>query len=121
MKKEYTRFRVTVPVQEMITMSLHQLGSGDGLHTIGDLYGIHKSTLSIIVREFCGAVRKYLQPFFVQIPSGSQFRVLASNFEKLHEISYIMGAIDGSHILVLAPIIGEEDHYCRKSFHSVIL
>ena len=33
-------------------MSLHLLGSGDGLPTIGDLHGVHKSTLSIVVREF---------------------------------------------------------------------
>jgi hypothetical protein len=121
LKKEYTRFRVSVPVQERIAMALHRLGSGDGLQTIGDLYGVHKSTLSIIVREFCRAMRKYLQPVFVQTPSKSQFRVLASKFEELHGIPYIIGAIDGSHILVLAPIIGGEDYYCRRSFHSAIL
>jgi hypothetical protein len=65
LKKEDTRFKVTVPVQERIAMSLHRLGSGDGLQTIGDLYGVYKNTLSIIVREFCRAVRKYLQPVFV--------------------------------------------------------
>ena len=56
---------VTVPVQDRIAMSLHQLGSGGGLQTIGDLYEVHKSTLSIVVREFCRAVRKHLQPVFV--------------------------------------------------------
>ena len=100
LKKEDTRFRVSVPVQERIAISLHRLGSGDGLQTIGDLYGVHKNTLYIIVREFCRAVRKYLQPIFVQTPSESQFRGLASKFEKLHGIPYIIGAIDGSHIHV---------------------
>jgi hypothetical protein len=121
LKKEDTRFRITVPVQERIAMSLHRLGSGDGLQTIGDLYGVHKSTLSIIVREFCRAVRKYLQSVFVQTPSESQFRVLASRFEELHGISYIIGATDGLHIPILAPVIGGEDYYCRKPFHSAFL
>ena len=121
LKKEDTRFRVSVPVQERIAMSLHRLGSGDGLQSIGDLYGVHKSTLSKIVREFCRAVRKYLQPVLVQTPNESQFRVIASRFEQLHGIPYIIGAIDGSHIPVLAPVIGGEDYYCRKSFHSAIL
>jgi hypothetical protein len=62
--------------------------------------------LSKIVKEFCRAVRKHLQHVFIQIPSKSQFRVLASKFEQLHGIPYIIGAIRGSHILVLAPIIG---------------
>ena len=51
LKKEDTCFRVTVPVQERIAMSLHRLGSGDGLQSIGDLYGVHKSTLSKIVKR----------------------------------------------------------------------
>jgi hypothetical protein len=31
---------------------------------------------------------------------------LASQFEALHGIPYIVGAIDGSHIPFLAPVIG---------------
>ena len=65
LKKTNIHFRITVPVQEKIAMSLHRLDSGDGLQTIGNLYEVHKNTLSIIVREFCRAVRKYLQPIFV--------------------------------------------------------
>ena len=122
LKKDNTYFRVTMSVQERITMSLHRLDSGDGLQTIGDLYGVHKNTLSIIkVREFCKAVRTYLQPVFVQTSSESQFRILASKFQKLHKILYFIDAIDGSHILVLAPIIGGDDYYCKMSFYSVIL
>ena len=43
------------------------------------------------------------------MPSESQFRILAKGFEALHEIPYVVGAIDGSHILVLIPIYGGED------------
>ena len=64
-----------MPVQDNIVMSLHRLGNSDGLQTIGDLYGVHKNTLLIVVREFYRAVRKHLQPVFVQTPSESQFRV----------------------------------------------
>jgi hypothetical protein len=39
----------------------------------------------------------------------------------LHNIPYIIGAKDGSHIPVLALVIGGEDYYCRKSFHSTLL
>jgi hypothetical protein len=39
----------------------------------------------------------------------------------LHGIPYIIGAIDGSHIPVLAPLIGGQNYYCRMSFHSAIL
>ena len=68
MKKDETRFRVTVPVQENVAMSLHMLGSGDGLQSMGTSHGVHKSTLSNIVREFCRAIMKHLQPNFIQTP-----------------------------------------------------
>lgn len=108
-------------MQEMIAMLLYTLGSGDGLQSIGDLYGIHKSTLSKIAREFCKAVRKHLNPIFIQIPNEMQFRGLARSFKKLHGIPYVIRAIDGSHIHVQAPVIGGEDYYRKKSFHSSIL
>lgn len=53
--------------------------------------------------------------------SESHFRVLASKFKELHGISYVIGAIDGLYIPVLALVVGGEDYYCRESFHSTIL
>ena len=91
-------------MQERIAMSLHRLG--DGLQSIGDLYEVQKNTLSIVVREFWRAIRKLLQPVFVQTLSESQFRVWALRFENIHDISYIIGAINGLYIHVLAPLIG---------------
>ena len=113
--------RNAISVETRIAISLSRLGTGNGQLLIGDLYGVAESTVSIIVKEFCKAVRQHLQRILVQIPSESQFRVLAKEFEALHGIPYVVGAIDGSHIPVLAPIYGGEDYYCRKSFHSAIL
>ena len=73
------------------------------------------------MREFCTVVRKHLQQVFIQTPDESQFGVLAKRFEQLHSISYVIGAINGLHILVLALVVGGEYYYCLKLFHSVIL
>ena len=121
LQKQDTPFRNSISVETRIAISLTRLGSGNGQLLIGDLYGVAECTVSKIVREFCKAVRHHLQRIFVQMPSESQFRVLAREFEALHGIPYIIGAIDGLHIAVLAPMVGGEDYYCRKSFHSAIL
>ena len=120
MKKHDTCFRVTIPVQKREVISLHRLGVGNGLQSIRDLYGVHKSILLKIVREFCKAIRKHLQPLFVQTMNESQFRILASRFEQLHGLPYTIRVIDGSHIHVLVVVVGGEDYYCRKSFHTTI-
>ena len=62
-----------------------------------------------------------MQRTFVQFSSPARFRVLAQEFEALHKIPYIIKAIDGSHIPIFVPIIGEDDYYCIKSFHSALL
>lgn len=51
LKKEDTRFRISMLVQERVVMSLHILGSGDGLQNIGDIYEMYKNVLSKIVRK----------------------------------------------------------------------
>jgi len=82
---------------------------------VGEVYGVAECTISGIVREFCKMVRLHLQKIFIQVPNENRFRVLAKEFERLHNIPYIIGAIDGSHVPVLAPVLGGEDYYCRSA------
>jgi hypothetical protein len=58
---------------------------------------------------------------FVTFPSEHWFHEMAREFEALHDIPYIVGAIHGSHIPILAPVNGGEDYYYRKSFYSTML
>ena len=67
------------------------------------------------MRKFCTSVRNYLQHAFVHFPSLARFRILAQEFEALHEILHIIGEIDGIHILILILVIGGEDNYYQKS------
>jgi hypothetical protein len=98
--------RAAIFVETRITVSLCILDTGNGLLLIGEVYGIAECTPSCIVREFCKAVAKHLLRVLIQFPSESQLKVLTSQFKALHEIPYIVGTIDGSHIHVLGPIIG---------------
>ena len=97
-------------------MSLQRLEIGNTLCTVGEVYGVVESTISEIVRIFCKLVRVHLQGTFVQFPSPALFRILAQEFEALHEIPHIIRVIDGSYIPILAPIIGGEDYYVENHF-----
>ena len=48
-------------------------------------------------------------------------QAISENFEALHGIPYVVGAIDGSHIPIIAPEHHAADYYYRKIFHSVLL
>lgn len=47
----HLKFRVIMLVQEMITLSLHRLGSSLGFQNIGDLYRFYKNALYKIIKE----------------------------------------------------------------------
>jgi hypothetical protein len=104
----------TISVESRIAMSLQRLGIGNTLCTVGEVYGVAESTISEIIRNFYRLVGIHLQGTFVQFQSPAWFRILAQEFEALHGIPYIIGAIDGSHISILALVIGGEDYYFRK-------
>jgi hypothetical protein len=103
--KQQTHFIRPISVEERVAMSLARLGIVDGLRMVGEVYGVAEYTISGIVKEFCKMVRLHLQTIFIQALDENRLRVLAKDFERLHNIPYIIGAIDGSHIPVLAHII----------------
>ena len=81
LKRYNIHFRITLLAQERVAISSHRLDSSNRLQSIGDLYIVHKRTLSKILREFCKVVRKHIKPIFVSIPSQLQFKVLTSRFK----------------------------------------
>jgi hypothetical protein len=46
---------------------------------------------------------------------------ISANFESLHGILLILGAIDGSYIPIIAPKVDMKFYYCRKGFYSSLI
>ena len=87
----------------------------------GEVYGISRSSTSIIFREFCVAIKKHLKPLVIRKQTKTSLRAMAAEFEKLHGILYIIGIVDGSHIPIIAPLIDPTSCYCRKGFYYALL
>ena len=106
LQRKNTQMRETNSVESRIATSLQRLGIVNTLCTVGEVYiwGGRKYNF-IIVQIFCRSVRVHLQRTFVQFSSPARFRVLVQEFEALHGIPRIIGAIDGSHIPILAHVI----------------
>jgi hypothetical protein len=97
-------------------LSLAYLGSGNSLMSCGEPFGIPNSTTSIIIREFCHAVKVHLMPLV--IPKLTLFRIakISVDFESLHGIPLELGAIDGNHIPIIVPKVDPKSYYYRKGF-----
>ncbi len=95
-------------------MAFTQLGNGLFLQMCGEVYGIAKSTTSIIVRKFYSTIKKHLKPLVIPKLIRDKMKEIIIGFESLHAIPYILGAIDGSHIAIVAFEVNPKSYYCQK-------
>ena len=121
LKKKDTHFRESISVERKIAITLSRLATGNSLQMIGDLFGVGLSTTSIIVRECCKAIRIHLRPLVFKKPTLPWMKEISKGFEALHGIPFILGAIDGSHIPILAPSHDPVAYYCHKGYYSCLL
>jgi hypothetical protein len=119
--REDTHLRESILLEIRVAISLSRLSIGNILQMYGEVYGISRSSASIIVREFCVAIKKHLKPLVIRKQTESSLRAIAFEFEKSHGILYIIGAVDGSHIPIIALPIDPTSYYCRKGFYSTLL
>ena len=119
--KKNTRLRDSVSVECRVAITLYRLGSGNTVIMIADLFGLGESTTSIIVRECCEAIRILLKPLVFKRPTLVWMKKIDAEFEALHGIPLIIGAIDGSHIPIIAPSNNPVSYHWRKGFYSSLL
>ena len=121
MRRVDTRLRRAIPLETRVATMISRLATVHGMQMIADLYQVGLSTSQKIVLEFLDDVKKSLKKKYIKWPSSSMMAHIAIEFEALHQIPHIVGAVDGSHIPIVAPSIHAADYYNRKGFHSVLL
>jgi hypothetical protein len=73
--------RENIHVDTKVSMALARLGSGNSLHKCGKVYGIVEDMASIIMREFCRAIRKHLKPLVIPKLTRNKIKEIITNFE----------------------------------------
>ncbi len=111
LQKENTRFRQAISVRKRIAVALWRLATNSDYRTIGHLFGISKASVCLIADEFCKAVADHLQPKYIRIPVGQELDTVVNNFRYRWGFPQCVGAIDGSHIPVKAPIEFHADYF----------
>ncbi len=76
---------------------------------------------SIIVREFCVAIRKHLKPLVIHKMTKNKIKEIITRFERLHGIPYILCVINGGHVLIIALKVNPKSYYCQKDFYSTLI
>ncbi len=82
---------------------------------------LKNNTRIIIVKEFYLAIGKQLKPLVIHKLTRKKIKEITIGFESLHGIPYILGAIDGNHIPIVALKVDPKSYYCQKGFYSTLI
>uniref|UniRef100_A0A1X7T4L1 DDE Tnp4 domain-containing protein n=1 Tax=Amphimedon queenslandica TaxID=400682 RepID=A0A1X7T4L1_AMPQE len=77
--------------------------------------------VSVIVNDVCKAIVKNLFSKYIWLPKGERLSDIVKNFEKKWGYPQCFGAIDGTHLPIIAPSECAKDYYNRKGFHSILM
>ena len=136
--------RKYIPIHTRVALTLASLGGHNILIMCVDLYEIAHSIASMIIREYCEAIKIHVRPLVYLKPTlpcitkkftfdskhlhGSlqlifQFiqKKTKNTQTNLHGIPNVLGIINGSHIPIIAPSWDAASYYCRKGFDSALL
>ena len=121
MGRRNTNYRMSVPVKKRVAIALWKLGTGIEYSTISHLFGVGLSTVFNCVQDFCNSVIRVLLPIHITTPDAAKLVEIATFFHNRWRIPQCVGAIDGSHIPIIAPEEYPRDYFNRKGWHSIIL
>lgn len=104
-------------INQQVSIALHWLGSAAQYHVVGDMHGVHKSTVCRAVKRFVAAVCIRLFPRVVTWPQDIEREV--ANFYSIAGFPRVIGAVDGSLINIDAPTRHEAAFVDRHGNHSL--
>ncbi|XP_047146233.1 putative nuclease HARBI1 [Hydra vulgaris] len=121
MPMQKTNFRKSLPIEIKLAVTLYFLSGSADYRTIGNLFGLGKSTVCTIVHKVCKLFVDNLLKKYIFLPSRKETIEIMASFEKLYGFPQVVGAVDGCHIRIKAPYKNSEDYINRKDYHSIIL
>lgn len=113
--------RKAIPLEKRVAIAITYLKGNCDFWSIADLYGIGKSTVGQLLYEFCDAVLDHYYQEIIKFPDTENERLdISRGFMHRWQFPDCFGAMDGTHIPILAPPHYPDDYYNYKSFHSIV-
>ncbi|XP_048252576.1 protein ANTAGONIST OF LIKE HETEROCHROMATIN PROTEIN 1-like [Haliotis rufescens] len=97
-KRQDTRLRKSISPRERLAVTLRYLATGESFTSLSYNYRIGATTIGLIVKDVCAAIRQTMQPEFMKVPSTSDdWREVANGFKESWQFPNFCGAVDGKH------------------------
>jgi hypothetical protein len=117
-KQQVLKSRDALSVEKQIAIALYKLASCAEYRVIGNVMGVHKSTVKKCVYRVVTAINKVMLRDYIYMLHESEAHFIAQKFKKKFFIPQIIGSINGTHIPITAPKEGYRDFVNRKKWAS---
>ncbi|KAG0413154.1 hypothetical protein HPB47_009696, partial [Ixodes persulcatus] len=121
MAREETKIRKAISVEKRVAIGLHNLSSTAEDRTIAHLFGVGRSTVNRIHREFCATVVANLEQSTVTMVRQGELHNHMLEFEAMCGFPSAIGTLDGCHLAVSSPKDQDCDYHNYKGWYNVIL
>jgi len=97
------------------------LATGDSFKTIATSYRLGHSTVQSIVIQVCEAIIENLMSITMPKPTVAQWRKIAEEFWDIWNFPNCIGALDGKHVVIQAPVNSGSQFFNYKKTFSIVL
>ena len=118
--RQDTPMRKAVTQNRRLAIALCYLASTAEYRTIGNLFGVSVAFVCTCIKEVCEAIRNKMASA-ISFPSGENLLNVIQGYDEEWGFPMCGGAIDGTHIPILAPNESHADYVNRKGYHSIIM
>ena len=119
MEKDETNMRYTSPDPKKVAVAIWWLANGASYRSIGKTFGVSSCIVGRITKDVIGAL-VYLRNQFIVCPeTEEQCKQTIKRFETLSPLPNVFGAIDGTHVHILALEDSTVDVFDRKQQYSI--
>jgi hypothetical protein len=107
------------PVELQLAIFLRRVGSKDEIFNICSRYGISEGTVYLYCKRVMLAIFS-LKRSLVIWPTGQSRKIIHSGFRDIGGFNNVIGAIDGTHIILgIAPLKQPEIYWNQKKKYSI--
>ena len=93
-----------IPADKKIALTLYYLAHTGCLLLMTNVFGMDRSTASKVVRTVCRVITRELPAKYIHMPATlDEMQQTVAQFEVKYNMPQAFGAIDGTHIRILAP------------------
>ncbi|XP_018404575.1 PREDICTED: putative nuclease HARBI1 [Cyphomyrmex costatus] len=110
----------TISPRKQFFIALWKMATMDSYRSICDRFNVGRATGLRAVRRVTRALFKRAHQF-ISWPSGEEAQAVINKFKENSKFPNTIGAIDGTHIQIVAPKENAVDYINRKGYHSIQL